>query len=83
MYVLERFGAFIEKSDIKNIDHQHTALKSLSLSLKIRQGMCDIDTPDATGNIFYNNPKLGKYLPRKLPDASPITWQYLIIQGYV
>ena len=46
--------------------------------------MCDIDMPDATGNIFYNNnSKLGKYLPRKLPDASPSAWQYLLIQEYV
>jgi len=60
VYILERFGTFIEKSDKKNIDQPHIAVKFLSLYLQIRQGMCDIDMPDAKETIFYNNKKLGK-----------------------
>jgi len=43
LYSVERLGAFIENSETNNIDQPNTAVKFLSMSLKIKQDISVID----------------------------------------
>jgi hypothetical protein len=49
---VEQLGAFIEKSDSKQLfDQRNISMKFLSLPLIIRGGIFVIDAPDKRGNI--------------------------------